>query len=141
MTCVSHVVNKNLHDVKPRHALLIGLAQCISLISGSSRSGTTMLAGLKLGFTKERAAEWSFLMGIPIILGASLKVLVGQKGSEFVSNNFSEFILANIISFITGVIAINILMKVLQRNGLYWFGWYRIGLAVVLIVLLSVKIL
>jgi len=137
----SLAVNKDLHNVTYKNSFLIGLAQCVSLVSGTSRSGTTILAALKLGYTKEKAAEWSFLMGIPIILGASLKVLLGHKGITYVKTYPTEFLVANMLSFISGFIAIHYLMKILQQRGLYWFGWYRIGLAVVLILLLSVKIL
>lgn len=134
-------VNKDLHEVTYRQALLIGMAQCISLISGSSRSGVTMLAALRLGFSKKVAAEWSFLMSVPVIAGASLKVLLSDGGQKFIQTETSTFIVANLISFVSGLVAIHILLKVLQQKGLYWFGWYRIVLAVVLILLISVKIL
>ena len=134
-------VNKDIHKASYRDSVLIGLAQCVSLISGSSRSGTTILAALKLGYTKEKAAEWSFLMGIPIILGASLKVLAGHKGMAYVQDFPAEFVIANLVSFVSGFAAIHYLMKLLKEKGLYWFGWYRLALSVVLIVLISVKIL
>ncbi len=134
-------VNKNLHEVNYKQSSVVGLAQCLALISGSSRSGVTMLAALKLGFTKEKAAEWSFLIGIPIILGASLKVLVSDAGMNYVQQQTGTFLLANAVSFISGFAAIHILMKILKQNGLYWFGWYRIVLATVLLVLLSVKLI
>lgn len=134
-------VNKDLHKITYSQALIIGVVQCIALVSGSSRSGVTMLAAIKLGFTTKVAAEWSFLMSVPVIAGAALKVLVSDEGMNFIQTQTTAFVVANIISFITGVAAIHILLKVLQQKGLYWFGWYRIALAVVLIVLVSVKIL
>lgn len=134
-------VNTNLHKITTKQAFYIGLAQCISLVSGSSRSGVTMLTALKLGFTKKVAAEWSFLMSVPIIAGASLKVAVSEPGVAFIKTQTTAFILANVISFIAGMFAIHILLRLLQQKGLYWFGWYRIALAIVLIVLVSVKIL
>lgn len=134
-------VNQDLHKISYKQALLIGLAQCTALISGSSRSGVTMLAALKMGFSKARAAEWSFLMSIPIIFGASMKVLVSDKGIEFVKHNTVAFVLANVVSFIAGMLAIHVLLKLLQQKGLYWFGWYRVVLAIVLIILVSVKML
>lgn len=135
------VANKDLHEVTYLQALLIGLAQCISLISGSSRSGVTMLAALRLGFSKTVAAEWSFLMSVPVIAGASLKVLLSDSGMQFIQTQTATFIVANLVSFISGIAAIHILLKILQQKGLYWFGWYRIVLTVVLILLISVKIL
>lgn len=134
-------VNKNIHGISYKEALLIGVAQCVSLISGSSRSGVTMLAALKLGFNKKIAAEWSFLMSVPVIFGASMKVLLSDGGRSFIAQETNAFILANVISFISGLIAIHILLRILQKKGLYWFGVYRIVLALVLIVLLSVNIL
>lgn len=134
-------VNKDLRAINLKQSLLIGLAQCISLISGSSRSGVTILAALRLGFTKKVAAEWSFLMSIPVILGASLKVLFSDSGQRFVADNTTAFILSNVVSFVAGIAAIHILMKILKKKGLYWFGWYRIVLGLVLLVLIFAKII
>lgn len=134
-------VNKDLHKITYRQVLIIGLAQCVALISGSSRSGVTMLAALKQGFTTKVAAEWSFLMSVPVILGASLRVLLSDSGQQFVTEQMPVFLVANIISFVSGIAAIHILLKILQKRGLYWFGWYRIILGVVLIILASVKML
>lgn len=133
-------VNKDLHKITYFQAATIGLAQCVALISGSSRSGVTMLAALKQGFSTKTAAEWSFLMSVPVILGASLRVLLSDEGMRFISEQTGVFVVANIVSFISGMAAIHILLKILAQKGLYWFGWYRIILAVVLIVLVSVKI-
>ena len=134
-------VNVNLHKITYKQAVIIGTSQCLALISGSSRSGVTMLAALKLGFTKKVAAEWSFLMSVPIILGASLRVLLSTEGIKFIQTQTTVFILANIISFIAGILSIHILLKLLQKNGLYYFGIYRIVLAIVLVMLVSVNIL
>lgn len=134
-------VNKELHGITYSQALLIGVAQCVALVSGSSRSGVTMLAALRQGFSAKVAAEWSFLMSVPIILGASLRVLLSEDGARFVSEQTGAFIIANTVSFLAGMAAIHILLKILSRKGLYWFGWYRVVLAIVLILLLSVKLL
>lgn len=132
--------NRDVRNIKPLHALLIGLAQCFALISGSSRSGVTMLASLRLGFTKDKAAEWSFLMGMPIIFGASMKVLLSDAGLAYVQEHTGHFLVANIASFASGMVAVSLLMRILHKYGLYLFGWYRIMLAVVLIGLISVNI-
>jgi undecaprenyl-diphosphatase len=133
--------NKDLANVTIYQALLIGLVQTVSLISGSSRSGVTILAALRMGFNKEKAAEWSFLMAIPVIFGASLKVLVSSEGQEFVTNNMTAFLVSNLAAFISGMLAIHVLLKLLKKKGLYWFGWYRVVLAVVLLLLVSVNII
>ncbi|MFO0970932.1 MAG: undecaprenyl-diphosphate phosphatase [Candidatus Saccharimonadales bacterium] len=134
-------VNLDLHKITYTQVLLIGLAQCVSLISGSSRSGVTMLMALKLGIKTKVAAEWSFLMSVPVIFGAALKVLVSAEGQKFIQTETAVFIFSNAISFVSGMVAIHILLKILAKKGLYWFGWYRIILALVLILLVSVKIL
>lgn len=134
-------VNLDLHKITYGQSVLIGLAQCVSLISGSSRSGVTMLAALRLGFNKKTAAEWSFLMSVPAIGGASLKVLASSGGREFITTQTTTFLVANIVSFVFGMAAIHVLLRILQQKGLFWFGWYRIVLAAVLIGLLSVKLL
>jgi undecaprenyl-diphosphatase len=134
-------VNKDLHSITIKQALFIGLAQCLALVSGSSRSGTTMLAAIRMGFKTKVAAEWSFLMSIPIIGGAALKVLVSPEGIQYIQTNTVVFIIANVVSFISGIAAIHVLLRLLEKRGLYWFGWYRIVLAVVLILLVSVKLL
>lgn len=134
-------VNKDLHKITYKQTVLIGIAQCVALVSGSSRSGVTMLAAIRLGFSTKVAAEWSFLMSVPVIAGASLKVLLSESGQQFIKTDTAAFIVANLISFVTGILAIHILLKILSRKGLYWFGWYRIALAIVLIVLLSVKMI
>lgn len=137
----SLAVNKDLHKITYRHAFIIGLAQCVALISGSSRSGVTMLAALKQGFNTKVAAEWSFLMSVPVIFGASIRVLLSEGGMQFISENTEVFIIANLISFVSGIVAIYVLLKILQNNGLYWFGWYRVGLGVVLILLVAIGVI
>ncbi len=118
-----------------------GLAQTLALIPGVSRSGITILTGLRNNLSAERAAEFSFLLAIPIITGASLKTLLSNGGMEFVKNNMAAFAIGNIVCFIAGILAINFMIKLIANKGLKYFGWYRIILAAVLIVLVSVKIL
>lgn len=124
-----------------REALLIGLAQIIALIPGSSRSGTTILAGLNLGLTTKMAADFSFLMAIPIIFGASMKVFFSSAGQTFIGDNLSVFIVGNLFSFIFGALAIKTLLAYLRRHGLQIFGWYRLGLAAVLSLLLITNVI
>lgn len=134
-------VNKDVRDMSTKNGFLIGLAQILALVSGTSRSGITILTSLKMGISREKAAEWSFMMGIPVIFGASIKVLFSEAGQQYIQMHTMEFIVANIASFVSGILAVTLFMKILHRYGLYWFGWYRIALATVLILLLSVKII
>ena len=119
-----------------RTTFKIGVAQAIALIPGTSRSGITILTGLQSKLSAQKAAEFSFLLAIPTILGASLKVLVTDGGFAFVKDNIGVVVVGNLVSFTAGILAISFLIKLLGKRGLKDFGWYRIGLAGVLTVLL-----
>ena len=124
-----------------KKTIKIGLAQMLALIPGVSRSGITILTGLRSNLSAKKAAEFSFLMAIPITAGAAFKTLLSSGGIEFVKTNFPAFIIGNIVSFAFGMIAINFLIKLISKRGLRDFGYYRIALAAVLTTLLVVSIL
>jgi undecaprenyl-diphosphatase len=128
-------------SVNWRTTIKIGLAQAIALIPGTSRSGITILTGLQSKLSAAKAAEFSFLLAIPTIAGASLKVLFTDDGLEYVSQNLSIVLVGNIASFLSGLAAVSFLLKLLSTRGLKDFGWYRIGLAGVLTVLLLTGII
>jgi undecaprenyl-diphosphatase len=118
-----------------RLAVKTGLAQALALIPGVSRSGITILTGLRNNLSAARAAEFSFLLAIPIIAGASFKMLVSTEGIDFIKNNMAAFVVGNIVSFVSGILAIGFLINLISKRGLKDFGWYRVGLASLLIVL------
>ncbi len=124
-----------------RTTIKIGAAQAIALIPGTSRSGITILTGLQSKLSAARAAEFSFLLAIPTIAGASLKVLLTDGGLDYVSQNFGIVLVGNVASFLSGILAVSLLLKLLSTRGLKDFGWYRIGLAAVLTVLLLTGII
>jgi undecaprenyl-diphosphatase len=124
-----------------RLALKTGLAQALALIPGVSRSGITMLVGLRNNLSATRAAEFSFLLAIPIIAGASLMTLLSSDGIDFIQNNMAAFIVGNVVCFISGILAINFLIKLISKRGLRDFGWYRVVLAAILIILVLLGIL
>ena len=117
-------------------AALIGVAQALALIPGTSRAAITILVGLWLGLSLTSAVHWSFLLAIFIITGALVRVVFSWEGLEFIVGNWSAVLVGNIISFIAALIAIKYLLDILNRSGLRPFGWYRLGLGVVLIGLL-----
>lgn len=121
--------------------LWVGLMQAVALMPGTSRSGITILTGLKWGLSAERAAELSFMLAIPTIFGAALKVLLSDEGRSYVVVHWQMVLLGNVVSFLSGYIAIRFLINLVNKHGLVPFGWYRIALAAVLILLVSVKIL
>lgn len=124
-----------------RTSIKVGLAQALALIPGTSRSGITILVGLQSRLSATRAAEFSFLLAIPTIAGATLKVAIFDGGMTFVQQNIGIVIVGNIASFLSGIIAVSFLIKLLGSRGLKDFGWYRVGLATVLAILLITGII
>ncbi len=123
--------------LSPKRALLIGLVQVFALIPGVSRSGSTIIAGRLAGLGTAAAAEYSFLASLPIMFGVTLKILVSDK--EYLLANFGPLLIGNVVAFIAGILAIGFLMKYLAGHSLAIFGWYRIGLAAVLALVLLVQ--
>ncbi|MDH5228744.1 MAG: undecaprenyl-diphosphate phosphatase [Gammaproteobacteria bacterium] len=115
-------------------ALLIGVAQAISIIPGTSRSGATMTMGLMLGLTREHAARFSFLMSIPTILGAGLlksKDLIEQTQAV----DWNSMIIGALISGIVAYLCITAFFKILERIGMFPFVIYRLLLGGVLYII------
>lgn len=118
-------------------ALLIGGAQMLALIPGVSRSGATIIAGRFAGLKPAEAAEYSFLASIPVMIGVTIKVLLTDH--DYLAANFGTLVVSNLAAFIAGLLAVGFLMRYLSRHSLAVFGWYRIGLAAVLTIVLLVQ--
>lgn len=116
-----------------KDAIFIGLAQCLALIPGASRSGTTITAGMFMGLTREAAARFSFLLSIPAILASGLLEFF-QSLSYIDASQLVNLIVATVISAISGYISIAFLLKFLKTRTTYSFAIYRIiiGIAVLL---------
>jgi len=116
---------KELKDIKWYDALLIGFAQSLALIPGSSRSGTTITAGIFLGFKRETAARFSFLLSVPAILGSGLLEL--YEALDFIdTSGIITLTVATLFSLISGYLTISFLLKFLRTNTTYVFVFYRI---------------
>ena len=119
----------NLAAMNWRHTLAIGLAQALALVPGTSRSGITMTAALMLGYTREAAARFSFLMSIPVILAASslmsLELVISPAAIAW-----APMLLAFAVSFASAWACIVLFMKVISRLGMWPFVIYRIVLGV-----------
>jgi len=125
-----------LSDIHESRALGIGLAQIMSLIPGVSRSGITMTAGLSLGLTRVAAAQFSFLMSIPVILGAV--VLTGHDVLQAAEPlDVQAFGLGITISMVTGLCCIHGFMRWISKVGFRWFAVYRVVLGLALLFTLS----
>jgi undecaprenyl-diphosphatase len=138
----------NVHQLDYRTALLIGAFQCLSLIPGTSRSGSTILGGILLGVSRPAAAEFSFFLAIPTMLGASgLKVAKYAfeclKGEAMLptATEITVLIVGCVVSFLVSVLVIRALMEYVRKRSFSAFGIYRIILGAVVIGYFLVKTL
>ena len=117
-------------DIGYTSSIISGLAQGIAVIPGLSRSGLTISANLAVGIKREAAAEFSFLMSIPIIIASLLYELVGSRG-ETMTLDILPTAIAFVIALVSGVFAIKFMLHIVKRVKLYWFSLYLILIAVV----------
>lgn len=120
-------------------AFLIGLAQMVALIPGVSRSGSTIIAGRLMGLNSKEAAEYSFLASLPIMLAVTLNLFIHADGRQYFIDNIGMVIFGNIAAFIAGFLAIEFLLKYLEKHGLAIFGWYRLVLAAIIAIVLLLQ--
>ena len=126
---------KDLKDVTIFDSIIIGIAQALALIPGSSRSGTTITAGLFVGLKRETAARFSFLLSVPAVLASG--VLQLYEAMKFVDQTMVvNLIVATIAAGISGYLAIDFLLKYLRKNSTFLFVYYRIALGVFILILL-----
>jgi undecaprenyl-diphosphatase len=122
-----------------KRALMVGLFQCISMIPGVSRSMATIVGGMAQRLTRKAAAEFSFFLAVPTMLGATVyKVykLVKEGGMEIITDNLSALIIGNAVAFIVALLAIKFFISFVTKYGFKAFGWYRIIVGVLILVLL-----
>jgi undecaprenyl-diphosphatase len=124
---------KSLDEITPTSAVTIGLLQCLALIPGVSRSGITITAGLMLGFTRENAARFSFLLSLPIVIGAALLKTVHLARHGIPTGEGVPMLVGITVSAITGYISVAFLLKFVQKHSISPFVWYRVlaGLALI----------
>ena len=122
-----------LDGITPTSALLIGVFQCLALIPGVSRSGITITAGLMLGFTRESAARFSFLMSLPIVAGAALLKTLHLFKHGIPAGEGLPMLVGIVVSAITGYISVAFLLKFVQKRSISPFVWYRVVAGAVVI--------
>ncbi len=115
-----------LDEIKPAGALTIGLLQCLALIPGVSRSGITITAALMLGFTRESAARFSFLISLPIVAGAALLKTVDLFKHGIPAGEGLPMLVGIIFSAVSGYISVAFLLRFVQKQSLAPFVWYRV---------------
>lgn len=129
---------QSMDDMSFKTALFIGMFQMLALIPGTSRSGSTIIGATLLGTSRTVAAEFSFFMAIPVMLGASgLKtVKLMADGIHVTTNEWIALAVATVVSFLVSVVVIRFFMSFIKKRDFKPFGWYRIVLAAVLIAVL-----
>ena len=115
-----------LDEIKPASAMTIGLFQCLALIPGVSRSGITITAGLMLGFTRESAARFSFLLSLPIVAGAALLKSLHLIKHGIPAGEGMPMLVGILVSAVTGYISVAFLLKFVQKHSISPFVWYRV---------------
>ena len=127
-------------DVNWKRAFKIGCFQCLSVIPGMSRSMSTIVGGMQQGLTRKRAAEFSFFLAVPTMAGATLLDLVEmfEEGTNWATTtNIKLLLLGCIIAFLVAIFAMKWFVAFLTKYGFKAFGWYRIIVGLVILVLLA----
>lgn len=127
---VAEKISKEDRTISNKNSFLVGCFQALALVPGVSRSGITISGGLILGLKREEAVRFSFLLSIPIILGAGLVKLMGDSALTI----DGPVLTGSLVAFISGLFAIHFLVRFLKNNSLMVFVWYRVALAVALVV-------
>ncbi len=146
MECMVRKAKVNeLSEISPKLALGIGAFQMLALIPGTSRSGSTILGATALGASRTVAAEFSFFMAIPVMFGASalklLKAAMDGALSVFTATEWICLAVGFVVSFLISVLVIRLLMDFIKKHDFKPFGWYRIALGILLIVLVAVGVI
>lgn len=108
-------------------SFMVGVAQCLALIPGVSRSGITITAALMLGYNRETAAKFSFLLSLPVVAGAAILKLGHLFKNGIPPGETGSLIVGVTTSAVVGYASVAFLLKYLQRNSLYMFVWYRLA--------------
>ena len=124
-----------LEKINVLEAVVIGFSQAIALLPGISRSGATMTTGLLFGLKREEAARFSFLMSIPIILGAGLMQIKDLHSGDITG----PFIIGVIVAAVIGYLSIKWLLNYLNKGSFTSFAWYRLILALFVIALIFIR--
>ncbi|HQW53952.1 MAG TPA: undecaprenyl-diphosphate phosphatase [Acinetobacter sp.] len=126
------IVTHEVDDLSFKQATLIGLIQCLALFPGTSRSGSTIIGSLFLGISRKAAAEFSFFLGIPVLMGAGLLDMYKMR-HELHSNDFGVLAVGIIVAFISALIVIRALIRYVSKHDFTVFAYYRIGFGLIIL--------
>jgi undecaprenyl-diphosphatase len=126
---------RSLKAINGKTAFLIGMFQLIAAIfPGTSRSGATIVGALMIGVSRTVAAEFTFFLAIPVMFGASLLKMV-KFGFAFTSTQLITLIIGCVVSFVVSMVIIKFLMAYIKKHDFKVFGWYRIILGILVLLL------
>lgn len=125
-------------EVSYKKSFLIGVWQCLAMIPGMSRSASSIIGGMQQKLTRSAAAEFSFFLGVPTLLGATvLKLYKFYKNSGgFTAKDVDILVAGNIISFLVAMIAIRFFIESLKKHGFRIWGWYRVVVGMILLIMI-----
>ena len=127
-------------ELTEKRAFCIGLFQCISMIPGVSRSMATIVGGMAQKLTRKAAAEFSFFLAVPTMLAATLfkmlKIFTEENGAQILKENLDTLIIGNVVAFIVAMLAIKFFINFVTKYGFKAFGWYRIVVGGVILIML-----
>lgn len=128
----------SLAEISYKTAFLIGMFQVLSLIPGTSRSGATIIGALLIGVSRVAAAEFTFFLAIPTMLGASAYKLL-KFGFDFTGTELFTLALGMVVAFVISVLSIKFLMSYIKKHDFKAFGWYRIVLGIVVLLYFTIR--
>jgi len=128
---------KDIKDITFKQALMVGIFQVLSLIPGTSRSGSTIIGGLTCGLDRPVIAEFTFLLAIPVMAGASLiKLLkyIKNVGLVFTSTELMILGVGCLVAFLVSMVVVNVFLKYIKKHDFQVFGYYRIALGIIVLI-------
>ncbi|MCV7195751.1 undecaprenyl-diphosphate phosphatase [Mycobacterium angelicum] len=130
---------RDIEHLNWRDAVVVGVAQCLALVPGVSRSGSTISAGLFLGLERELAARFGFLLAIPAVFASGLFSLPDafHPVTEGMSATGPQLLVATLIAFVIGLSAVAWFLRFLVRHNMYWFVGYRVAAGAAVLILLA----
>lgn len=129
---------EDVDDMNYKNAFMVGVYQCIALFPGVSRSASTIVGGMAQGMSRKAAAEFSFFLALPMMLGATVVKLYKyfDEGHSFTSHEMNLMIVGNVVGFLVAIVAIKFFISILTRFGFRFFGVYRIVVGLLILILM-----
>ncbi|MDA3802606.1 MAG: undecaprenyl-diphosphate phosphatase [Patescibacteria group bacterium] len=132
--------DKELEKITLKQSIIIGIVQSLAIIPGVSRSAATIIGGLSLGLSRKTIVEFSFLLAVPTMFGATFLDLYKSQDTILLltKSEILVWIIGFVISFFTALIGIKFLLKYIKKNDFISFAWYRIGLGILIALFLFI---